>query len=157
MKLKMIVLALGLVASAASQAVLTAPDNLGNSDMMLVVFDANPAKFRAVDSMSYAGTPGANSATELPETTAGDCGRYDDVNETPGAPFCVADSEIVLPVIVAGPLSFNEIGSVTERITLLTTDTDVVPTRLIIPTPAFVIRSFDNDTDAPQTWTAVAA
>lgn len=41
MKLKMIVLALGLVASAASQAVLTAPDNLGNSDMMLVVFDAN--------------------------------------------------------------------------------------------------------------------
>ena len=41
MKLKMIVLALGLVASAASQAALVAPDNLGNSDLMLVVFDAN--------------------------------------------------------------------------------------------------------------------
>ena len=41
MKLKMIVLALGLVASAASQAALVAPDNLGNGEMMLVVFDAN--------------------------------------------------------------------------------------------------------------------
>ncbi|MBC7735028.1 MAG: hypothetical protein H7306_24555 [Bacteriovorax sp.] len=41
MKLKMIVLALGFVASAASQAVLVGPDNLGSSDMMLVVYDAN--------------------------------------------------------------------------------------------------------------------
>jgi hypothetical protein len=41
MKLKMIVVALGLVASAASQAALTPPDNLGNGEMILTVWDTN--------------------------------------------------------------------------------------------------------------------
>jgi hypothetical protein len=41
MKLKMIVLALGLVASAASQAALIGPDNFGNGEMILAVWDAN--------------------------------------------------------------------------------------------------------------------
>jgi len=41
MKLKYIVAALGLVASAASQAALVNPDALGNGELALVVYDAN--------------------------------------------------------------------------------------------------------------------